>query len=208
VQPSLLARDVSDSSQGETLRVPDGRMPRKGPSMKGLVVPALGLLLVACAAERPVRMRPPEPRIVTPATPELARLSGRWVGRAETAEEVRWLNGFTGHAPPLRVDVETVTTDGMQTLILIDDNWVQMFLYAKASPEQGVYEAQMQEGPSLYWVRVRLVSQGVLGFELERNVPQPAGVLSRRGCTVPSAATRIGRGENGLVLSLVSRGPL
>jgi hypothetical protein len=118
--------------------------------MRRLAVPLFGLLVVACASNQPTRVSAPEPRIVTPATPELAKLSGRWVGRAETTPEVYWRGGFSGHAPALRVDVETVNDDGMQALIVMGEEWVRVFLDAKPSPQHGIYEGRHAAGPSLY----------------------------------------------------------
>lgn len=147
--------------------------------MRRLVASMLGLLLIACASERPALVSAPEPRIVPPATPELAKLSGRWVGRAEAATELHWLGGFSGHAPPLRVDVETVNDDGMQALIVMGEGWLRLFLHAKPSPQHGIYEGQHATGSEMYWFRLRLLRDGVLGFEWERNTPEPAGVLVR-----------------------------
>jgi hypothetical protein len=143
----------------------------------GVVIFVLCPLLAGCASEQRAPVARPEARIVPPATPELAKLSGAWVGRAEAATEIRWLDGFSGSAPPLRVDVETVNDDGMQALIVMGEGWVRLFLNAKPSPQHGIYEGRHAAGPSLYWFRLRLVREGVLAFELERNTPEPAGVL-------------------------------
>jgi hypothetical protein len=147
-------------------------------SLRRPAVSVVGLLLIACGSDRPSRITPPEPRIVAPATPELAKLSGHWVGQAQPATEIRWNSSFGG-APELWVDVETVNDDGMQVLIVMGDGWVRLFLNAKPSPQHGIYEGRHAEGPSLYWFRLRLVRDSVLGFEMERNTPEPAGVLVR-----------------------------